>query len=289
MKITLKQLNTLILEALKEQDAAASGTEAQVQTVTAALQAIMNYAAAIYGGRRGYLPALGTRDRRQVNVLERSILEFGNTASTATDAVAPIDARTVPAVKRVLQQAQQEIRRMQGEVRSADLANLDLTAFGNRLRTLREQVIDGAYVPLAVLRNRLRGITSRPARPAPAPNPRDYINSLGTMVSSALSTPASSTPYTATPAAPAASDMPAADVLAAAENFSSTSERPAGEFAERTGPAPDTSFGALRPVPSPSPISEPPLEELPPRGRFRTLPEAALRHFIKQEVKKYLR
>lgn len=285
MKITVKQLKRAIMETIKEQIATpATGTPEQIASVTAVLQSIMNYAAAIYGGRRGYLPALSTKDRRQIDTLERSILNFGNTATTGLDALASIPYATsvIPGVRRTMQAAQEEIRRMQGEIRGADLASLDLAVYGNRLRTIREQVIDGAFSPIAVIRNRLRGISSRPARPAVAPDVRNFISSFSSGVASALA-PA--------PSAEDASFSSLISNLAAAPSPSTTlatraTGRPSAE--ERTI-ATTAGLGTLRPTTTPGPVALPAPEETAPRGTIPTIREAALRHLIKQEVKKYLR
>lgn len=273
MKITVKQLQTLIIEALKEQatagaplaSGAATSNQAQIQALTAVLQSIMNYAAVLYGGRSGYLPTLGSRQRRSVQIAERSVLGFGNRALTSLDTLAsvPAAANAVTTARRAIQTAQEELRRMQAETRDADLASMDLNAFGARLRTLREQIIQGAYRPLAAIRRSLGGAPTN--EPGPAPDPRSYIASFTSGIASAL------------PTAPSAEDASFASMISGLAS----------------GGAPATGIGSTEPASVERATAD--------IGRLRAVPETglrpegtpirevALRRFIKQEIKKYLR
>lgn len=284
MKISVKQLNRLIMKTIKEQATAGAtvapvaATPDQASAINTVLQNIMNYAAQIYGGRRGYIPSLTTRNRRQIDSMEREILNVGNIAATGLDTLSSIPeaARVIPQVRTAIQSVQQELRTMQTETRGADLASFDLVAFGNRLRTLREQIIRNAYSPLVMVRRRL-GISgpagAERAAATPAPDARTYISSFGSGLASAFAPPASSTPSSETSSVATAP---------------SGATRPTGEERVR---AATTGLGTLSPTSEPGLVAEPTVTDtgpVPVRGT-RPLEEAALRRFIKQEVKKYLR
>ena len=121
MKLTVKQLKTLILEAIKEQ-AAAPGAGSNPNELNQALQNVMDYMASLTAQRNSLLaalnaiPASGPPSPATTNAIEvakRNVLNRGNTAINSLRSFASIAPEAIRSIEFV-----------QNELRTKDFARL---------------------------------------------------------------------------------------------------------------------------------------------------------------------
>lgn len=266
MKLTVKQLKTLILEAIKEQ-AAAPGAGSNPNELNQALQNVMDYMASLTAQRNSLLaalnaiPASGPPSPATTNAIEvakRNVLNRGNTAINSLRSFASIAPEAIRSIEFV-----------QNELRTKDFARLTPEQRQTNLQNYRQNVQSAAYRPLYVVRNQMAAGRTTPE----------------TMIAGY---DAAADAATGAMIAGLAGDSAAPSSAGAIASSGSTF----GPRGGRDGLAGTTrGLGTLRPAGrAPAEISLPPVEERPVRRPpgLPALDESNLRKLIRAEIKKYL-
>lgn len=263
MKLTAKQLKTLILEAIKEQ-AAAPGTGSNPNELNQTLQNVMDYMASLTASRNSLLAALNAiptsgppspATTNAIEVAKRNVLNRGNTAITSLRNFASIAPEAIRSIEFV-----------QNELRTKDFARLTPEQRQTNLQNYRQNVQSAAYRPLYVVRSQMAAGRTTP----------------GTMIASY---DAAADAATGAMIAGLAGDSAAPSSAVASAGRTFTPRDDSGFAATMRG------FGELRPAGgSPAPRELPPVEERPVRrpAGLPALEESNLRKLIRAEIKKYL-